>query len=541
MDAQDTRPETSFAAYLARYYMAQKGFTSGTVPEARGLVVEADFVLTRSTGMSLEIVCLVDGEAHPGKRFGMSWEALDEIGRECLRYSGTVNRTKMPVTIHIFEIGRTPITEAQRQRLKPLKRRSFFGKVLLFAWALDVATGEVWTNAPFNGRLAGRAQIERLLRGPRLGESELRAPPAAVAPPTRFPVLTWALIALLAAIFAAQCLLAFDLTGAMLGPSLRSLLAMGAMNHDLVLEKGEWYRLLTATLLHANALHILMNGIALYLAGVVLEHLTGRAWLLALFAVGALCGSLMSLAINPTTVVSVGASGAIMALLAAAYACSYRLPPAGGRLAVQMNLLRVLIPSLIPLASGTGSGHVDIAAHLGGALSGALMALALLALWPRGAARPRLGGVAAVLSMVAVAVYGLAFLPVAQHFPAYAEARLIPAGALPKTDIEARTESADLVARYPHDPRARLFRAGALLAARDDVGAERELRAGLAEQEILQTQFKPELELRLKMVLALVLSDEGRGAEAKTIAQPVCAPAAPQEMRTRLAQAHLCD
>jgi rhomboid protease GluP len=282
-----------------------------------------------------------------------------------------------------------------------------------------------------------------------------------------------------------------------------------------------------------------MNGIALYLAGVVLERLTGRAWLLALFAVGALCGSLMSLAINPPGIVSVGASGAIMALLAAACVCTYRLPVAAGRLAVQMNLLRVLIPSLIPLAAG--GGHVDFAAHLGGAVSGALMGLALLALWPRDRARPRLSGVAAVLSGLAVAAYLLAFLPVLQHFPAYSAARLIPADALPKTDAEARAQSTDLVARYPHDPRARLFRAGALLSARDAAGAERELRAGLAEQEILQTQFKPELELRLKMILALVLSDEGRGAEAKTIAQPVCAPAAPQDMRTRLALAHLCD
>ena len=67
-----------------------------------------------------------------------------------------------------------------------------------------------------------------------------------------------------------------------------------------------------------------MNGFCLYLAGRVLETLVGRSWLVVIFLVGALGGSVASLLINPPNLLTVGASGAIMALFAAIFTLSFR-------------------------------------------------------------------------------------------------------------------------------------------------------------------------------------------------------------------------
>src|SRR5207237_4926866 len=126
--------------------------------------------------------------------------------------------------------------------------------------------------------------------------------------------------------------------------------------------------------------------------------LVGRAWLFALFFIGTLGGSLMSLAINPADVVSVGASGAIMGLLAAALVLALRFPAGPQRTAIHMGLLRVFIPSLIPLAVHSGE-RIDFAAHLGGDLVGWLIGAILLISWPRPAARPLFDGAAVSVAL----------------------------------------------------------------------------------------------------------------------------------------------
>ena len=118
---------------------------------------------------------------------------------------------------------------------------------------------------------------------------------------------------------------------------------------------------------------------------------------------------------------------------------------------------------------------------------------------------------------------------------------LIPNDQLAKADAAGERESADLVARYPHDPRAHFLRAETLLDAGDKQGAEQELRAALAQERTLSLHFKPELEWQLRTLLALLLVEEGRTADATQAAQPVCTAAAAATMRAALTDAHLCD
>ena len=157
---------------------------------------------------------------------------------------------------------------------------------------------------------------------------------------------------------------------------------MGALNHLLVMKGAEWQRLLTATLLHANPMHLFFNAVAFFMGGYILENLLGRAWFGVFVIVGALGGSLMSLAINSAEMTSVGASGIVMCLFSAGLVLSARYPHGAEKTMVRRHLLQVLIPSLLPIAIRTGQ-LIDVASHLGGALAGTAVAFLLYRIWPK--------------------------------------------------------------------------------------------------------------------------------------------------------------
>lgn len=540
MDNTHTAGTDTFAVYLAKQYIAKKGFTPGSVPEADALVEASDIVLTLSDGMTFQIVCIIDSEAHPGKQFTLPRDTVDAIGKDCLKYSGTVNSTQLPVTIQIIEAGNQPIGNFDSDRLKGMKRKSLFSKVHIHAWIVDTSSSACWTNAPFKGGLIGRPFIEKVLREPRATEEELQPVEAAMQEKT-FPYLTCALLAILAAVFVGEQVYAIGPTTGLLAPSVRTLVALGGLTYDNVMQGGEWYRIFSATLLHGDLMHLVLNGIALFMAGMVLENLVGRAWFLALFVIGAVSGSLMSLAINPHTIVSVGASGAIMGLLTGAFVCSFRFPIRAGRSRIQMNLLQMLIPSLIPLAVRSGQ-HIDFGAHLGGALSGLLVGLAMMKTWPVTQPLPRFTRLATTIAFAGLAAFAFAATPITRHYGAYVlDTMLVPRDQWPKSTEEGKQQSADLVKRYPRDPRVHFLHASTLLASKDTDGAEHELRTALEEKELLQTKFSPDLQARMQTMLALVLLDKGQGAEAKAAALEVCGKSAAGQMRDVLVKNRLCE
>ncbi len=270
---------------------------------------------------------------------------------------------------------------------------------------------------------------------------------------------TWALLGALALVYVAE--LVFGLGGQGSSPSVDTLVAMGGLLPSSVAD-GEWFRLVSCTFLHADFMHILFNAIALVLAGLVVESLVGPRWFLATYFAGGLGGSLISLALNPGDVVSVGASGAIMGVFATGLFVAQTLP-LGRRGPVQFQMLRVLVPSLIPLAEH-GAQRVDLGAHLGGAIAGAVSGALLLALMRRARegdrdfARLR----TKKLPLVVTGAFGLAAVAsfAAVTLVAYPEARaevraLAPnelmTGAEPERDALER-----LLAEYPDDPRIRL-------------------------------------------------------------------------------------
>ena len=532
---------TGFAAYLVKYLMVKERYHIGTVPEAMALQAAADIVLSRTDGLSFYITAIVDRESNPDRRFAFDRQELEAIGAACAKYCGSVGRTKLPVVVNIIEIAATPPSDADKARLAIYRKSSYTARFVPQAWVLSTGDASVWSSAGFAGRLQS-SRYRRLMRQPRLTDAELAASGAPAVQPGGRPVVTFALLAVLVLVFLAEQI--FRVGGGsegFLGPGVETLAALGGLQRPLVLDQGEWYRLLTPIFLHADLAHIGLNSFALFLAGRSLEPLVGRWWFLALFFIGGLSGSLMSLLLNPPEIVSIGASGAIMALLAAGYLCSFRLPWGAARNQAQMQLISVLIPSLLPLAMLQTGVHVDYAAHLGGALSGGIAGLALFRIWPLDQPLPRFRQLAAVLAIVGVGSTVLSFGLVAQHYAFWAAAgNLMSDDEVAAADqSKSVAETAALVQRYPPDPRAHLLHALRLLSTGDAGGGEAELRTALVRNAALPGVFKPELDLELRGYLALALAQQDKTEEARDAARQACAAGSAQIVPV-LRQSGLC-
>jgi len=147
--------------------------------------------------------------------------------------------------------------------------------------------------------------------------------------------------------------------------------------------EGEYWRLLTVTLVHGGLLHLLMNMFALWIVGPLAEALYGRATFVAIYLLSALGGSIASYLFFPSA--SVGASGAVFGLFGLIFSATYFHKPALGRQARSLtSQIGILI--VINLVIGFGIGgfaRIDNAAHVGGLLVGAWLGLLIA---PRGAA-----------------------------------------------------------------------------------------------------------------------------------------------------------
>jgi rhomboid protease GluP len=255
------------------------------------------------------------------------------------------------------------------------------------------------------------------------------------------------------------------------------------------------------------------------MAGYVLENLAGRAWLLALFVLGGLGGAVVSIAMNPATLTSVGASGAIMALFAAGLISSFRMLPGPTRWLVQANFVATVLTSIIPQAASAGTMRIDYGAHIGGALCG----LVLLCSWPVAARRPRFQTVAQGIGVAGMMLASTASVAVAARYPGYvAQSPWIPPGLVPQTFAEMDLQGAHLVARYPHDPRAHLYYGISLARAHDYGTAEQEFETSLQETKQGGVAFGRRFDNTLWGMLAVVAADQGQWARARDVAQTPC-------------------
>lgn len=305
------------------------------------------------------------------------------------------------------------------------------------------------------------------------------------------PLATFLLIGVLALVFALEFMLPVaPRSGG--SPALSTLRGLGGLDVQ-GMRDGQWFRLIACTFLHADPAHLLCNLAALLMVGFGVEGRLGWRWMLTLYALGGLGGSLVSLALNDGHTVSVGASGAIMGLFAGGLFVAQTMPKSI-RAQFQVQLLRVLLPSLVPLGTG-----IDIGAHLGGALTGALVGAFVMRRFGRAsredgglerfrrARLPLLATAAFVAaSAVSAALVATVALPQARVDQLLDES-LIPNEEL--TDEVSEELRYRWINQYPDDPRVIVMAIGAADDAGDAAKADALLQKQRANLERYRSRF----------------------------------------------------
>ena len=145
-------PAETFCRYLARQFVAKKGFSVGTVPEADRLIASSDIVLTQNHSAPFTILCLVDREANPDRTFDLPLQELEAIARDCMKYLAAdplglrklTTPGELSVAIRVIEVG--PTSDARWDELKTLTSAPDT-KCHAAALAVDTAKGEVrWSS-----------------------------------------------------------------------------------------------------------------------------------------------------------------------------------------------------------------------------------------------------------------------------------------------------------------------------------------------------------------------------------------------------------
>ena len=209
------------------------------------------------------------------------------------------------------------------------------------------------------------------------------------------------------------------------------LVAYGAKLNYLINEHHEWWRFVTPIFIHVNLPHVLINMYSLWMVGPYVEKLYGSAKFVVFWVVTGVAGVMASYltVVGPSTqlgtlgrflfkmqdVPSAGASGALFGLVGVLFVFGIKFRrelPEGFKRAFGTGMLPIILINLF--IGYLGRGVIDNAAHLGGLISGA--ALALLVQYRRPGERATITVSWYVLQVASLLLVAISFLKVAQHF-----------------------------------------------------------------------------------------------------------------------------
>lgn len=198
-------------------------------------------------------------------------------------------------------------------------------------------------------------------------ESRQREIKKAIKKQIKYPVVTFALIGICmlmyGLIFSYSFLTKHDLiaTG----------IAFGASYKILVYANFEFWRLLLTGFIHYDILHLLINCMALFNIGVIIEPMLGKMKYLLIVLASIIMGSLFAL-IGSNNGVTIGISGGIYGLLGSLITLSFlngtiKIP------VIRNSFMRIILVNIfinfLP--------NVSILGHLGGAITGVFLTLVL--------------------------------------------------------------------------------------------------------------------------------------------------------------------
>lgn len=168
-------------------------------------------------------------------------------------------------------------------------------------------------------------------------------------------------------------------------PKSDDLIAWGANLLPLTLGNEPW-RLLSSGFLHIGLMHLMFNCYAMYYFGQVAEPMLGSAKYLGLFLLSVVGGNILNnylaldnaLTHNISPNIAAGASGGIMGIGMALLIFALFKVRVGG---VRLNLRGLLFMMAINLSYGFFVTGIDNAGHIGGAIIGAVLAIAYTLVW----------------------------------------------------------------------------------------------------------------------------------------------------------------
>lgn len=179
-----------------------------------------------------------------------------------------------------------------------------------------------------------------------------------------------------------------------------------AADFPAIQDADAWWRVLTASVLHGNPIHFLMNAAGILYLGRRTEALARWPHLLIVFVAAMWVGGVASARLMPNDP-AVGASGGLMGLL--------------GFMLVFESLHRNLVPrparrrllaglALMGAIGLLGMSFIDNAAHAGGLLAGVLYAVIVFprsssAMRPSAMGKDKIAGVVAGLAFLAICVF----------------------------------------------------------------------------------------------------------------------------------------
>jgi rhomboid protease GluP len=192
--------------------------------------------------------------------------------------------------------------------------------------------------------------------------------------------VTRALLTLNVAVFVVQLVLTAGKS--LMHLPIREQLAFGGSYSLATIGENRWETLVTACFLHDGVLHLGFNMLMLWQAGPIVEKNVGSARMAPMYLLAGIVGNLLSIVVTTwwdhSAHVTVGASGAISGVLAAAMVLGWRVQGWRGPLTQAMVRWLVFLVVFGILAKYSGS-RIDNFAHMGGALAGGVIA----AMWRR--------------------------------------------------------------------------------------------------------------------------------------------------------------
>jgi membrane associated rhomboid family serine protease len=207
----------------------------------------------------------------------------------------------------------------------------------------------------------GHQCVDCVGRGVRRGR---RATTVAGAEPGGRPLVVPTLIGINTVIFIWTVVQA----GSINGNAAASLFGEWALVPVLV-QDGEWWRVLTSGFLHIGPIHLLFNMIALWVLGRDLEIVLGRGRFLAVYLIALLGGSAAVMLFSAPNQAVAGASGAVFGLMGGLAVVLRRLRVPAGQV-VGLIVVNLVISVLIP--------GISLLGHLGGLVVGAVATAALV-------------------------------------------------------------------------------------------------------------------------------------------------------------------